>query len=53
MRYIQNKGCLIFCKGDVNKQRLLNILYTRYEQNKGCLIFCKGDVTKQRLLNIL
>ena len=36
MRYKQNKGCLIFCKGEIN-------------QNKGCLIFCKGDLTKTKV----
>ena len=59
MKTKQNKGCLIFCKGDVNKtkQTLLNILSRRCKQNKTkvCLMFCKGDInkTKQMLLKIL
>ena len=34
MQTKQNKGCLIICKGDINKTK----------QNKGCLIICKGEM---------
>ena len=35
-RYKQwlNKGCFMFCKGDINNDWL----------NKGCFMFCKGDI---------
>ena len=33
----QNKGCLIFCEGDVEQNK-----------NKGCLIFCQGDVKQNK-----
>ena len=44
------KGCLIFCKEDINKTkpRMLNILQWIYkQQNKGCLIFCKWDINNK------
>ena len=53
MQTKQSNGCLISCKGDVNKikQRLLNILKRRCKKTMVCLIFCKGDVNKTKQNN--